>query len=242
MYETIDHYIRNGSPIYGCLLDCTKAFDTVQHSKLFKKLLDAKVPPIIVRLLIFIYDNQSADVSWKGKFSREFSLKNGVRQGAVISPLFFCFYMNDLFELLEGSGNGCYIDHFFAGVFGYADDLLLLCPSRTGLQEMLDTTEEYARSHKISFSTNILPAKSKTKGIVFSKKKQVCDPAPLSLSGNSLPWVSSAKYLGNTITSNLVGSSQDCKVKRAQYIEKYCEILQEFPTAHQEVKCRINFI
>ena len=38
-YETIDHYIRNGSPVYGCLLDCTKAFDTVQHSLLFRKLL-----------------------------------------------------------------------------------------------------------------------------------------------------------------------------------------------------------
>ena len=43
VYETIDSYIRNGSIVYGCLLDCTKAFDTVKHSLLFQKLLDARV-------------------------------------------------------------------------------------------------------------------------------------------------------------------------------------------------------
>ena len=32
-------------------MDCTKAFDTVEHSKLFEKLVKAKVPKIMVRLL-----------------------------------------------------------------------------------------------------------------------------------------------------------------------------------------------
>ena len=51
--------------MYGCLLDCTKAFDTVEHSKLFEKLLEAKVPKIIIRVLIFIYRKQTANVRWK---------------------------------------------------------------------------------------------------------------------------------------------------------------------------------
>ena len=54
VYETIDHYIRSGSTVFGCLLDCTKAFDTVELSRLFEKLLETGVPKIIVRLLIFI--------------------------------------------------------------------------------------------------------------------------------------------------------------------------------------------
>ena len=53
VYETIDHYIRNGNTVFGCLVDCTKAFDTVRHSTLFRKLLDAKVQAIIIRLLIY---------------------------------------------------------------------------------------------------------------------------------------------------------------------------------------------
>ena len=70
-----------------------------------------------------------------------------------------------------------------AGVFGYADDLLLLCPSRSGLQNMLDIAEEYAKDHKISFSTDVNPSKSKTKGIIFSSKQEVNDPEPLILNG-----------------------------------------------------------
>ena len=99
--EIISKYLRNGSNIYCCLADCTKAFDTIKHSKLFKKMIEAGCPLILIRLLIVIYWNQMADVRWENSFSKEFNLKNGVKQGAVLSPLLFCFYMNDLFKVLK---------------------------------------------------------------------------------------------------------------------------------------------
>ena len=141
VYETIDHYIRNGSIVYGVIMDCTKAFDTVQHSKLFQKLLDAGIPPIIVRLLISIYLNQVANVRWKTGSSDSFKISNGVCQGGVLSPILFCFYMNDLFGELQRSKSGCMIGNYYAGVHSYADDLLLLSPSRSGLQEMVEICE-----------------------------------------------------------------------------------------------------
>ena len=152
--ETIDSYLRNGSPVYGCSLDCSKAFDTVRHIKLFSKLRDAKVPPLIIRLLICIYRRQLAKVRWKDTESREFPIRNGVRQGAVISPLFFSFYIDNLFDLLKATGSGCMIGEYYAGCFGYADDLIFLCPSRKGLQEMLGVAESYVKEHSITFSTN----------------------------------------------------------------------------------------
>ena len=239
VYETIDIYIRNGNIIYGALMDCTKAFDTIQHSKLFKKMLDASVPPVVVRLLINIYTMQSADVRWKGQYSREFQISNGVRQGAVLSPILYCFYMNDL---LRESRSGCQIGDLYAGVFGYADDLLLISPSRSGLQDMLSIAEKYASEHRIGFSTHINPDKSKTKCIVFSNKELKWSPAPVILNGNPLPWVKSGKYLGCKLTNIQDGYSQDAKIKRAQYIEKNCELIQEFGFAHPEVKTKINRI
>ena len=239
-FETIDLYLRNGSIVYGALMDCTKAFDTVVHSKLFKKLLEASVPPIVIRLLIHIYRAQTAEVNWKTDKSSEFLISNGVRQGAVLSPILFCFYMNDLFQILRKNKTGCFIGNYFAGVFGYADDLLLLCPSRTGLQEMLDIAQKYASDHKISFSTNPLPEKSKTKGIVFSNRELKWQPAALQLCGNPLPWVKSAKYLGNKVTGIMDGLSQDIKIKRARYIERNVELNQEFYFAHPEIKTKIN--
>ena len=80
--------------------------------------------------------------------------------------------MDNLFKLLRESKNGCRIGDYYAGVFGYADDLLLLCPSRGGLQNMLKIAEDYAKHHRISFSTDVNPSKSKTRVSSSPKDKQ----------------------------------------------------------------------
>ena len=193
-------------------------------------------------LLINIYSRQTANVRWDGHFSKEFRIANGVRQGAVLSPILYCFYMNDLFEILRNSRSGCKIANLFAGVFGYADDLLMISPSRSGLQDMINITEKYARDHKIGFSTNANPEKSKTKGIIFSKHEVKWSPLPLRLGGNSLPWVKSGKYLGSKLTNLMDGYAADTRVKRAQYIDRNNDLLQEFGFAHPNVKSRINMI
>ena len=107
---------------------------------------------------------------------------------------------------------------------------------------MLDIADKYVSDHNISFSTDPEPKKSKTKGIIFTRTALRFSPAPLLLNGNLLPWIEEAKYLGNVLTSIPDGWSKDAKVKRAQYIERNCEINQEFPTAHPRVKCNINRI
>ena len=86
---------------------------------------------------------------------------------------------------------------------------------------MLNKVEQYALNHNINFSTNPEPNKSKTKGIIFGGKYSE-DPQNLSLNGNNLPWVKKAKYLGNTITSEINGLQKDIIEKRAQYIERNC--------------------
>ena len=150
--------------------------------------------------------------------------------------------MNELFSEMKKSRAGCHIDEYYAGMFGYADDLLLLCPSRDGLQKMLEIAEKYANDHRISFSTNIDPNKSKTKGIIFSKKEMTVLPVPVNLNSNPLPWVSSGKYLGNKMSGVLDGYQNDTREKRAQYIGKNVDLNQEFCLAHPAVKSRINQI
>ena len=59
------------------------------------------------------------------------------------------------------------------GFFGYADDLLLLSASRSGLQAMVKLCEGFAKLMKLKFSTNVDPVKSKTKCVVFSKVKNL---------------------------------------------------------------------
>ena len=66
-------------------LDCIKAFDKCKFDKLFGKLIDKKVPAIVVRTLIHMYEEQTGCVKLAGHRSDTFSIKNGTRQGLVAS-------------------------------------------------------------------------------------------------------------------------------------------------------------
>jgi len=116
------------------------------------------------------------------------------------------------------------------------------CPLCLPLNLALDISEAYVRDHNISFSTNPDAAKSKTKGIIFSKKPLKLEPEPVKLNGNPLPWVKQARYLGNTVECVPIGLSADVKSKRARYIERNVEVSYEFPQAHPHLKCKLNNI
>ena len=98
--ETISNYLRRGSEVYCCLLDFSKAFDKVKFNQLFRKLLDRSFPIIFLRLLLYIYQKQSCVIRWNTVESSSFAVKNGVRQGAILSPSLFCVYLDTLLTKL----------------------------------------------------------------------------------------------------------------------------------------------
>ena len=150
--ETISYYTKNGSQTYALFLDASKAFDRLNYVKLFKKLMKKKMCPMAIRLLLNMYLNQKIMVKWDNKLSLPFSVTNGVRQGGVLSPLFFSIYIDDLLVRLKESGIGCHIGNYYLGAFGYADDLILLCPTKEGLRKMIRICESYASEHDILFN------------------------------------------------------------------------------------------
>ena len=58
----------------------------------------------------------------------------------------------------------------YMGIWVYADDIILLSPNRTGLQEMVKICEKFPKATKLKFSTNIRIKKCKTKCLFFLKK------------------------------------------------------------------------
>ena len=174
------------------------------------------------------------------KLSDTFSITNGVKQGAVLSSILFCIYIDDLIKRLRRNRTGSWINGDFVGIIVYADDIVLLSPTLDGLQEMINTCSEYAKYHNLSFSTNHDPNKSKTKCMGFLKKKRIL--RNMQLDNKNLPWVNSVRYLGTTITDTLDDMNQDLLEKRAQYIAKNNELMQEFHYAHPYTKIMINNI
>ena len=79
----IDNYNRNGSNVYSCLLDASKAFDKIHYGKLFNVLLRKDVPFCIIRILLDAYTRQQVRVLWNTCTSDYFTISNGVKQGGV---------------------------------------------------------------------------------------------------------------------------------------------------------------
>ena len=148
--------------------------------------------------------------------------------------------MNELFQLLRKKKVGCWIQGKFCGLLGYADDTVALCPSREGLQEMVNTCEKYVKEHNLQFSTNKDPKKSKIKCLSFLKKER--DVKKILLDGNELPWVESGQHIGNHLENSLNGMKKDMRIKRAAYIQRNCEITQEFHFYFPATKDHINRI
>ena len=131
--ETIDYYNYNKSSVFVLLLDASKAFDRINYWKLFTDLKKRNVSPLVLRLLLHMYTNQTLCVRWGHALSNLFSVKNGVKQGGVLSPILFAIYTDDLLKRLQETGVGCHMGDHFSGALAYADDITLLSPSRSGM-------------------------------------------------------------------------------------------------------------
>ena len=99
--ETIDYFLKNGTEVFTCATDMSKAFDLTLHSLMFSKMLNAGLCPILIRLLIHIYVHQLANVRWNGENSESFSVKNGCGQGKVLAAIAYCMYCEELFTILR---------------------------------------------------------------------------------------------------------------------------------------------
>ena len=182
---------------------------------------------------MFVYEEQYAwvMVRWGKTQSDRFPIINGTRQGSMVSPALWSVYLDLLIKELRQLGVGCHVGGLYMGVVVYADDILLMAPTRGAMQAMLNKCEVYADTNNIMFSTDPDPVKSKTKCIyVCGAKKNLSKPAPLSLCGRQLPWVSSATHLGHEL-SETGNMEYDAKVKRAIFITKSVEVRESFSFA-----------
>ena len=226
--EVVQHYLRNGTNPIVTVLDCSKAFDTCRFSTLFSRLLDKGIPPIVVRVMMTVYEEQYAWVKWGEARSELFPILNGTRQGSVSSPALWAIYCDPLIQALRDLGVGAHVGSMYMGVTMYADDLLLIAPTRGAMQQMLEVCENYASNYNICFSTDPDPVKSKSKCIfMVGNKRNLPRPAPLLLEGTELPWVETATHLGHELHQS-GNMEHNAKVKRADFISKSVEVRESF--------------
>ena len=176
--------------MYVAFLDCTKAFDRISHYGLFSKLISRGIPLCILLCLIYWYLNMTCNVKWADKFSREFRVPLGIKQGGINSPEFFGCYIDDIAAILRNANIGCHMYGLFLAMILFADDLCLLAPTRQALDRMIQLCAKYCNEYGLSFNAN------KSKILVFSKSN--LDKSflhPILLNGKSIEYVESITYL-----------------------------------------------
>ena len=78
--------------IYFCFIDYAKAFDCVDHSKLWKILKEMEIPDHFTYFLRNLYAGQEATVRTGHGTTDWFQIGKGVRQGCILSPWLFNLY------------------------------------------------------------------------------------------------------------------------------------------------------
>ena len=191
----VEHYVENGSTVQVCSIDLSKAFDKMNHYALMIKLIDKQLPLCLLKIIANWFSISVTAVKWCDCYSRFISLLAGVRQGGVLSPVLFCVFIDNLVNIVKSTNVGCYISSAFAGILLYADDIMLLAPTVTALQIMLVACELELKS--IGMQINV----QKSACMRFGYRYDSPCSSIISLSGNTLKWVTSFKYLGIVIVS-----------------------------------------
>ena len=95
---------------------------------LFYKLKD-KIEISLWRALYNYYKTSKGKVKLDNEISNEFKIQEGVKQGGILSPYLFNYFMNELLNKNEINGYGAKIGRYNVSLISYCDDLIIINPS-----------------------------------------------------------------------------------------------------------------
>jgi len=202
---------KKGKKTYALFLDISKAYDVVWIPGLLKKLAKLGISGNILGWLKNFLTDRSFCVRIGNVLSESRSIKTGVPQGAILSPLLFNIMLSDF----PGPSRG-------VKVLLYADDVEAdvsadSCDEAEGLlQPFLDKISAWAKKWKFIFAAD------KSLIVVFSRSHEPPDAPMLFLMGRRIPSSEKVKFLGLMFDRKLLWTDQVdnvvAKCKRARNI------------------------
>ena len=134
--------------IYFCFIDYAKAFDCVDHNKLWKILKETGIPDHLTCLLRNLYAGQEATVRTGHGTTDWFQIGKGVHPGCILSPSLFNFYAEYIMRNagLEETQAGIKIARRNINNLRYADDTTFMAESEELKSLLMKVKEESRKS------------------------------------------------------------------------------------------------
>ena len=154
--------------IYFCIIDYSKAFDCVDHHKLWKTFQEIGIPDHLTCLLRNLYAGQEATVRTGHGTTNWFQIGKGVHQGCILSPCLFNFYAEYIMRNtgLEEAQAGINITGRNVNNLRYAGDTTLMAESEEELKSLLMKVKE--ESEKVGLKLNIQKTRIMASGPITS--------------------------------------------------------------------------
>jgi len=188
----IEKAIEFQKNIYFCFIDYAKAFDSVDHKKLWKILQEMGIPDHLTCLLRKMYAGQEVTVRTGHGTADCFQIRTGVCQGCILSPCLFNIYAKYIMRNagLEEAQAGIKIARKNINNLRYADDTILMAESEEELKSLLMKVKE--ESKKVGLKLNIQKTKIMASGPITSWE----------IDGEIVETVSDFIFLGSKITAD----------------------------------------
>ena len=218
----IQNYLSQHLNPIAIFLDLSKAFDSISHDILLKKLSFYGIHNKELDWFSSYLSNREQFVSIDNIHSDHLKIQTGVPQGSVLGPLLFLIYVNDLHH------STC-ID-----VLMYADDTCLIVPlsfkpkqnlsleMSNSINQQLSLLNDWLIVNKLNLNT------SKSKYMLFHYHQKYIAPETIpliKLNNENFTFVKTFKFLGLFLDSNL---SWNCHINEtSNKISKICGALSK---------------
>ena len=164
---------------------------------MFKKLSDLGVSGRMFSAITSLYDNVNCCVRLNSIKTEWFEVTCGLKQGCNLSTILFNLYVNDIVQKIKATNKGIDIDGEKVSVLLYADDLILLAPSESDLQLMLNELNVWCDDNKMTINED-------KSNVIHFRPNSIAKTDKIFKCGNkTLNLVDRYKYLGLLLTQHL---------------------------------------
>ena len=164
LHSIISKTLDAKEKLYCVFVDYEKAFDKVDRSMLWHKLITEKVSTKLVKALSSMYTVVKSCIRYQSLRSRFFSSHIGLKQGDPSSPLMFMMFINDIAQNMNANFDDIFTtNELRLFILLYADDAVIFAKSPRVLQSLLHDLETYCLRWGLKINT------AKTKVMIFEK-------------------------------------------------------------------------